>query len=157
MAQAGRGMRGRLSMAVTGAARVWVWVTAVATGLTAVGLALLAILGDLDTAGQAASIVGAVIGALALLVSVIALLSGSSGGAGGGQGRTVRAGRNAIVAGGNITGSALGKNAKVTGPATALNPPPPTPRNGDDVRARRNGIAAGGDITDSALGEGSER
>jgi hypothetical protein len=145
-------------MAVTGSARVWVWVTAVATGLSAVGLALLAILGDLDTAGQAASIVGAVIGALALLVSVIALLRGSSGGgAGGGPGRTVRAGRNAIVAGGDITGSALGKNAKVTGAPTPPNLAPPTPRNGDDVRARRDGIAAGGDITDSALGEGSER
>ncbi|TRO56119.1 hypothetical protein [Streptomyces sp. IB201691-2A2] len=142
-------------VALTGAARVWVWVTAVVTGLAAVGLTLVAVLADLDTAGQVASVAGAVAGLVALLVSVIALFRGGSGG-GSGTGRKVRAGRGAIVSGGNITGSALGKNSKVTGPRTVAGTPP-AQRDGDDVRARRDGIAAGGDITDSALGEGSER
>ncbi|WP_328978414.1 hypothetical protein [Streptomyces canus] len=140
-------------VAVTGAARVWVWVTAVVTGLAAVGLMLLAVLADLDTAGQAASVAGAVVGMVALLVSVIALFRG---GGSSGNGRTVRAGHGAIVSGGNITGSALGKNSKVTGPPT-MPGPPSAQRDGDDVRARRDGIAVGGDITDSALGDGSER
>ncbi|WP_217236311.1 hypothetical protein [Streptomyces sp. AC555_RSS877] len=140
-------------VAVTGAARVWVWVTAVVTGLAAVALTLVAVLADLDTAGQAASVAGAVAGMIALLVSVITLFRG---GGGPGNGRTVRAGRGAIVSGGNITGSALGKNSKVTGPPS-MPGTPPAQRDGDDVRARRDGIAASGDITDSALGEGSER
>lgn len=143
-------------MALTGAARVWVWVTAVVTGLAAVGLTLLAVLADLDTAGKAASVAGAVVGLAALLVSVIALLrSGVSGGSSGG-GRKVRTGRGGVAAGGNITGSALGKNSKVTGPRTQPGAPPAA-RNGDDVRAGRDGVATGGDITDSALGEDSER
>jgi hypothetical protein len=133
---------------------VWVWATAVVTGLAAVGLTLTAVLADLDTAGQAASVVGAVVGLAALLVSVIALFRGSGGGTA--SGRSVRAGRGAVVAGGDITGSALGKNSKVTGPRT---PPRSTSarRGRDDVSARRDGFAAGGDITDSAVGEGSER
>lgn len=126
------------------------------TGLAAVGLTLLAVLADLDTAGKAASVAGAVVGLAALLVSVIALLrSGSSGGSSGG-GRKVRTGRGGVAAGGNITGSALGKNSKVTGPRTRPGAPPAA-RDGDDVRAGRDGVATGGDITDSALGEGSER
>jgi hypothetical protein len=144
-------------MAVTGAARVWVWVTAVGTGLATIGLVLLAVLGDLDTAGQAASVVGAVVGIVALLVSVVALFRTSSSGAGTGGGRRVRAGRRAIAVGGNITGSAIGKDSKVTGPPSTPGSAAPAPRDGDDVRARRDGIAAGGDVTDSALGEGSER
>jgi hypothetical protein len=145
-------------MAVTGAARVWVWVTAVGTGLATIGLILLAVLGDLDTAGQAASVVGAVVGLAALVVSVVALFRTSSSGAGAGGGRGVRAGRRAVAVGGNITGSAIGKNSKVTGPPSTPGSAATAPRgDGDDVRARRDGIAAGGDVTDSALGEGSER
>ncbi|MFE1198445.1 hypothetical protein ACFW6E_37835 [Streptomyces olivaceoviridis] len=143
-------------MAVTGAARVWVWVTAVVTGLAAVGLTLLVILADLDTAGQAASVAGAVVGLAALMVSIIALQRGGGSGGGSGSDRTVRSGRGGVAAGGNITGSALGKNSKVTGPRT----PPGTSsssRGRNDVRSGQDGIAAGGDITDSALGEGSER
>ncbi|WP_326763413.1 hypothetical protein OG978_01300 [Streptomyces sp. NBC_01591] len=128
------------------------WVTAGLALLATVGLALVAVLADLDTAGQAASVVGSMVGLAALLVSVVTLFRGG----GSRSGRRVRAGRGAVAAGGNITGSALGKDSKVTGPRT----PPgsvPTQRDGDDVRAGRDGVATGGDITDSALGEGSER
>jgi hypothetical protein len=142
-------------VALTGAARVWVWVTAMVTGVVTIGLILLTVLGDLDTAGQAASVAGAVVGLAALLVSVIALFR--SGGGGSAGGRRVRAGRRAIAVGGSITGSAVGKNSVVTGPPTSPGTTPATPRDGDDVRARRDGIATGGDVTDSALGEGSER
>ncbi|TGN78161.1 hypothetical protein E5083_13320 [Streptomyces bauhiniae] len=121
--------------------------TAVVAGAATLGLVLVAVLADLDTAGQAASVVGAVVALAALVVSVLAL-------GGTAPGRRVRAGRGAVAAGGNITGSALGTNSKVTGPHT---PPTPARRPHDDVHASRDAIATGGDITDSALGEGSER
>ncbi|MFJ5014391.1 hypothetical protein [Streptomyces griseoluteus] len=128
--------------------RTWVWATAVVAGAGALGLALVALLADLDTAGQAASVVGAVVALAALVVSVLALGGTPT------PGRRVRAGRGAVAAGGDITGSALGGNSKVTGPRT---PPTAARRTHGDVHAARDGIAAGGDITDSALGDGSER
>ncbi|MFJ7199759.1 MULTISPECIES: hypothetical protein [unclassified Streptomyces] len=139
-------------VASAGVARVWVWVTAVVAFLGTVGLVLVAVLADLDTAGQAASVVGSVVALVALLVSVVALLRGG----GSASGRRVRGGRGAVVAGGDITGSALGKESKVTGPRTPSRRGS-SRRDGNDVRAGRDGVAAGGDITDSALGEGSER
>ncbi|MFJ9667805.1 hypothetical protein ACIRPP_24840 [Streptomyces sp. NPDC101219] len=147
-------------MALTGSARVWVWATAVVTGLTAAGLILLVVLRDLDTAGQAASVAGAVVGLIGLLVSVVALLrgGGTAAPAGAATGRRVRADDHGIAVGGDVTGSALGRNAKVTGPSAGPGTPRPAPRDTrDDVRARQDGIAVGGDVTDSALGEGSER
>ncbi|WP_143059745.1 hypothetical protein [Streptomyces melanosporofaciens] len=118
-------------------------------------MTLLVIFADLNTAGQVASVIGTVAGLIALVVSVIALFRDTGTGPSS-DSRRVRAGRGAIAVGGDITGSALGKNSKVSGP--------PTPRSRitarrstDDVQARQDGIAAGGDITDSALGEGSER
>ncbi|MET7610087.1 hypothetical protein [Streptomyces seoulensis] len=122
--------------------------TAVVAGAATLGLVLVAVLADLDTAGQAASVVGAVVALAALVVSVLALGGTPT------QGRRVRADRGAVAAGGNITGSALGPHSKVTGPHT---PPTPARRTRSDVHASRDAIATGGDITDSALGEGSER
>lgn len=139
-------------MAVTGAGRAVVWVTVTVTGLTAVGLVLLAVLGNLDTAGQAASVAGAVVSLAGLLVSVVALFRTSAGG-----GSRVRAGRGAIAVGGDITGSALGRNSRVTSPSSAPRSTAAGARDGGEVRAERDGIAAGGHVTDSALGEGSER
>lgn len=139
---------------MTGTARVWISVTAALTGLATAGLILLAVFADPDTTERTVGVLGAVVGMVSFLVSVIALFRSTGGGPTGG--RRVRGGRGSVVAGGNITGSAIGNNSKVTGPHTA---PSSTAarRNADDVRAGRDGIAAGGDITDSALGEGSER
>lgn len=139
---------------MTGTARVGISVTAALTGLATAGLILLAVFADPDTTERTVGLVGAVVGMVGLLVSVIALFRSTGGGSTGV--RRVRGGRGSVVAGGNITGSAIGNNSKVTGPhatpsSTAAR------RNADDVRAGRDGIAAGGDITDSALGEGSER
>ncbi|MET7765748.1 hypothetical protein ABZS71_28425 [Streptomyces sp. NPDC005393] len=55
--------------------RVKVVVTAVAVlcGLTAVGLTVLALMADLDTADQAASVIGAVVGLAGLVVSLFSL------------------------------------------------------------------------------------
>ncbi|MBQ0954219.1 hypothetical protein [Streptomyces sp. RK76] len=142
-------------MAMTGTARVWISVTAVLTGLATVGLVLVAVFADPDSTGRTVGLVGAVVTMASLLVSVIALFR-TTGGGSAASGRRVRGGRRSVVAGGNITGTAIGDNSKVTGPHAA---PRSTAsrRNADDVRAGRDGIAAGGDITDSALGDGSER
>lgn len=134
-------------------ARVWIWATTVLTAVGTISLALLAVLADSDTTQQTVGVVGAIVAMLGLLVSVIALFRTTGGPS---NGRRVRGGRGSVAAGGNITGSAIGKNSKVTGPhSTHVGTLPRT--SGDDVRAGKDGIAAGGDITDSALGEGSER
>jgi hypothetical protein len=133
---------------------VWVEVTAVVTGLATLGLILLAVLGDLDTAAQAASVAGSVASLAALLVSVLALFWSGGGSA---TGRRVRAGRRAIAVGGNVTSAAVGKDVTVTGPPTSPDTTPRTSRDGADVRARTDGIAVGGVVTDSAIGEGGQR
>lgn len=142
---------------MTGAARVWVTVAAVVAGLATVALVLVAVLVDLDTADKTASIVGAVLALASLVVSLIALFRDGNGNTPS-PGRTVQGGEDSVVALGNITGSALGKNSKVTGPPTATPPhPAPAPQGGDNIRTERGGVVSLGDITDSALGEGSER
>lgn len=133
-----------------------VWGTAVASAVVAVGLAAVAWLGDLDTAGQAASVVGAVVGLAGLVVSVFTLARPANGGAA--VGVRVRAGRGGAASGNDVYGSAVGAGSRVTGPATALSPAPGNPpAGGSDVRARRGGAAAGRNITDSAIGDNSRR
>ncbi|MFE9436568.1 hypothetical protein [Streptomyces sp. NPDC006640] len=127
--------------------------TAVVTFSAAVGLIVLAVVADPGTTERTVGVAGAVIAMASLLVAVIALFRGAGGPA---AGRRVRGGRGSVAAGGNITGSAIGRNSKVTGPRTTPGATTVRP-DADDVRAGRDGIAAGGDITDSALGEGSER
>ncbi|MFJ6687775.1 hypothetical protein [Streptomyces sp. NPDC091294] len=90
-------------MAMSGAARIWIVVTAVVAGAVSVALVLVAVLADLDTAGQAASVAGAVVGLLALVVSVIALFRTGAPAAGarsvqsgGGVGRAVTGDRNRL-------------------------------------------------------------
>ena len=141
-------------VAVAGTGRVWIWVTAAVTGMATVGLVRVAVSAKPDTTAQIVGVWGAIVSMLSLLASVVALFRGAGGGPG--NGIRVRGGRRSIVAGGNITGSAIGNSSKVNGPRSA--PSRNTTRqNVADVRAGRDGIAAGGDITDSALGEGSER
>jgi hypothetical protein len=139
---------------MAGTGRIWIWVTVAVTSVATVGLVLVAVLADPDTTERTVGVVGTVVSMLCLLVSVIALFRSTGGGTVGG--RRVRGGRRSVVAGGDITGSAIGNHSKVTGPYSSSSRTA-TRRNADDVRAGRDGIAAGGDITDSAIGEGSER
>ncbi|MFF9556285.1 hypothetical protein ACF1DY_10745 [Streptomyces albus] len=131
-----------------------VWGTAVVSTVAAVGLAAVAWLGDLDTAGQAASVVGAVVGLAGLVVSVFTLARPANGGAA--VGARVRAGRGGVAAGNDVSGSAVGAGSQVVGsPSPAPSPSPAA--GGSDVRARRGGVAAGRNITDSAIGDNSHR
>ncbi|RRR71326.1 hypothetical protein EHS43_39685, partial [Streptomyces sp. RP5T] len=53
-----------------------VWSAVVLAGAGSAGLVTLAAVGDLDTAGQAASVVGAVVGLAGAVLSVLALNRG---------------------------------------------------------------------------------
>jgi len=66
---------------MAGSGRSLVWTVAVLSGAAAVGLGLMVWLVDLNTAGQAGSVAGAVVSLISLALSVYALLqqSGSSG------------------------------------------------------------------------------
>ncbi|MFF1920976.1 hypothetical protein ACFVW8_10445 [Streptomyces sp. NPDC058221] len=140
-------------MAVSGPARVAVWVLAVVAGVVSAGL-IVALVVNPDMADRTASVIGAIVGLAAVVLAVIALVRspGTSG-----DGRRVRSGRGGIAAGGNITGSAIGDRSSVVGPPTARAPAPPAGGRDADVRAGRDGIAAAGDIADNALGDDSER
>lgn len=139
---------------MVGTGRVWISVTVALTGVATVVLVLVAVFAGPDTTERTVGVWGAVVSMLSLLVSVVALFRSAGTGLAGG--RRVRGGRGSVVAGGNITASAIGNNSKVNGPHSSPSRAAAR-RNADDVRAGRDGIAAGGDITDSALGDGSER
>ncbi|MBF6047973.1 hypothetical protein GO001_22585 [Streptomyces sp. NRRL B-1677] len=130
-------------------ARVLVRAVALLCALCAVVLVLVAVLVDLDTGDRMASVAGAVAGLVGLALSVRALRPADTA--------AVRArGRGAAAIGGNVSGSAVGRNSKVTGQPAAPGPGG-TRQGGGPVTAEGDGaVAAGGDVTGSALGEGSE-
>ncbi|MFD2012505.1 hypothetical protein [Streptomyces narbonensis] len=131
-------------MTTTG--RVVAW----AAGVVALGLIGVAVFVDLDSGDRIASVVGAVVG---LVVAAYTFVGPS-----GSSGRRIRAGRGATVIDGDVSGSAVGRGAKVVGPPTAPRTGPPRARGADDdVRAAPGGKVVLGDVTDSALGDESER
>ncbi|MEU6826226.1 hypothetical protein ABZ921_36910 [Streptomyces atriruber] len=146
------------------------WGVAVAGAAAAVGLTLVALLVDLDTADRVASLVGAVAGLAGLGFSAYALVqpdgSGSGGGNGSGNGggsaRVVRArGRGAVAAGGDVTGNAFGASSRTVNGRPGPQPPTPRPSTpgsvGGHVSARGDGaVAAEGDVRGNAFGDGSE-
>ncbi|WP_461033974.1 hypothetical protein [Streptomyces mayteni] len=139
--------------------KVGVWAVAVVGGLAAVGLTLVAILTDQDTTNRVIAVSGAITGVATVVVAAAALARtpppapAPAPSTGGGS---VEAGKNAVVAGGSIIGSALGDRSQVSGPATAPVAGPP-PAGSGDVRVGDGGVVAGGDIIDSALGDDSRR
>ncbi|MFD6532103.1 hypothetical protein [Streptomyces sp. NPDC060184] len=140
-------------MAVSGAARVAVWVVAVVAGTVSIGL-IVALVVNPDMADRTASVTGAIVGLVATVLAVVALVRPPGGGGGAGV-RRVRAGQGGIAAGGNITHVAFGDNSRVIGHPTAPRTAPSTDQ--ADVRTGRDGIAAAGDVTDIAYGDDSER
>lgn len=116
--------------------RMWVWwVLAVVGVLVAGGLGALVAVGDLDTADQVASVVGAVVGLCALGVSLYALRRPSAAES---APRSASADRGSIAAEGNITNS----TARDTGSAV-----PAQAENGvSGMRASRGSIVSGGNI-----------
>lgn len=132
------------------------WAVAALCGVTGVGLVLVAVLVDLDSADRTASVVGAVVALVGLALSTYALLQASANA--GGAARAY--GSGAIAAGGSISGNAVGTRSKVSAaPASAA---PSTPQTnpvtpGLQVESRGEGaVAAGGDISGNAIGDDSE-
>ncbi|MEU4659515.1 hypothetical protein AB0G32_37240 [Streptomyces sp. NPDC023723] len=132
-------------MAMSGAARGWIAVTAVVAGAASVALVLVAVQADLDTAGQAASVAGAVVGLLALLVSVIALFR---------TGAPV-AGTRSVQSGGVIGHAVTGDRNRLGSSATPVSPATSTSASGTAVPGER-GVSAAGGIGRAVTGDENE-
>lgn len=132
-----------------------VWVIGTLCALSAVGLALVAIIVDLDTGDQVASIAGAVVGLIGCALSVYF----GSRPATGRRAAVQAHGRGAVAAGRDVSGNAVGKNARVIRSASTPTNPNRLPNTTEDheIIARGSGTVAGGDdVTGNAIGEGSE-
>ncbi|MGW2044127.1 hypothetical protein ACWCPF_02935 [Streptomyces sp. NPDC001858] len=141
-------------MGIVGQRRGVVWAAVGVAGAGSAALVSLAVVGDLNAAGQVASVVGAVVGLAGVAISVLAL-NGASGSIGGSR-RLVRAERGGIAAGGDLVGNAIGQGAVVSGPHTPRRRPADRPGRGE-VQAGPGSVAAVGDIADNALGDDSRR
>lgn len=144
---------------LSGAARAAVWASAGLCAAVLAGLAIVAVVVDLDTADRAASVVGAALGVVGLLVSVYALFrpSPSPSPSGTGTTRRVRSrGRRAMAAGGNINGNAFGTRATVRPSAPTAAPTPPADDVEGDVQAfGRDALGAAGGISRNAFVDNS--
>ncbi|WP_405412501.1 hypothetical protein [Streptomyces decoyicus] len=133
---------------MTGRAKVVVTAVAVLCSLTAVGLTVVALTVNLDTADRAASVIGAIVGLAGLVVSLFGLHrteAGSPVEAGGA--RSVAAGRNIALA---VTGDRR-RGARPLGPtAVPASPVPSGDAGGEPAGPVRSpgerSIAAGGNI-----------
>ncbi|MEU9557277.1 hypothetical protein [Streptomyces fumanus] len=132
-------------MAMSGAARVWTVGTAVVAGLASVSLIVFAVMADLDTAGQAASVAGAVVGLAALVVSVIALFRTGS----------PAAGARSVQAGGAVGRAVTGDRNRLRSGAAPIPAPTSGPSSGQAVPGER-GVSAAGDIGHAVTGDENE-
>ncbi|WP_328843001.1 hypothetical protein [Streptomyces sp. NBC_00258] len=115
---------------MTGWRILWWSLTVVGVG-AAIGLSVLVMVGDLDTASQLASVVGAVAGVVASAVSVYAMFGTPAS-----QSAQIRARDGSNAAGGSI------RNAS----ARDTTPAPATPDSGGGKSASGGSNAAGGDM-----------
>ncbi|MET8639164.1 hypothetical protein ACWEQ2_09205 [Streptomyces sp. NPDC004096] len=139
---------------MTRRARVVVGAVALVCGLAAVWLILLVVLGDLDSANQAESIIGVLLGLGGFVVSVYALFRPSGDQAPGAMVET--RGSRSIAAGGHIgravTGDGLSRTTASAPAAPPFDRPPTGPAS--SVRASgERGIAAGGSIGEAVTGD----
>ncbi|AXK36055.1 hypothetical protein DVA86_29070 [Streptomyces armeniacus] len=127
-------------------------VAGVVAGAVGLGLLATAVLADLDTADQLASLAGAAAGLIGVVISVAALTRSPPEG-----GRRVRARGGGKAAGGSMRGNALGRGSAVSGPPSAVPRRRQEPTGPVDVEARDDGVAVGEDLIDNAFGDDSER
>jgi hypothetical protein len=119
--------------------RVLWWSLAVVGAGAAIGLSALVMVGDLDTAGQLASVVGAVAGLVALAVSVYAMYRTPASGS-----LFVRAQDGSNAAGGSLRNASA--RDTTLGPATS--------DSSGGISASGGSNAAGGDIDGSTAYKG---
>ncbi|MGP3974957.1 hypothetical protein ACTWQF_13305 [Streptomyces sp. 8N114] len=157
---------------MTRRSRVVVGAVAVICALVSVGLVVLVVVRDLNTAGQAAGIVGCVASLAAFVLSLHALYrspatppSGTRAGAG------ARTAPHSVTAAGSIGRAVTGNDNRLPGPAPSPPVPPvvppgnsgsgqtgaaPTsgPRSAPHAAGER-GVSAGGDIGEAVTGDGN--
>ncbi|MFE9013418.1 hypothetical protein [Streptomyces cyaneofuscatus] len=154
---------------MTRRARIIVWGASVLCVLVAAGLGTLAVVGGLDRADKAASIVGAGIGLAGLVVSLYALHRSPAPGpvppppgpapgpAAGAGSATVAEGVRSVAAGGSIGRAVTGDGVSLTGPTPVLPPSSGGGSGGAAGSARATGersVAASGDIGEAITGDG---
>lgn len=141
---------------MTGRMRVLAWCGTIAgTGFT-VGLIAVAVLADLNTAGQIAGIAGAVIGLLGVAVSVYALVQDSPRQSATGT-EVTASGTRSVAASGSVGTAITGDQAQAT-PGGSAPAPPSAPQgglaSGGAVQASgERSVAAGRDIGHAATGD----
>jgi len=126
---------------MNGWTRILARVGTVAGALTSVGLIAVAVLVDLDTAGQVASVAGAIGGLAALGVSLYALRSDTSAPARG----VAAGGERAIAVGGSVHG-VLVTGDRVTVNPVGTAPAAPPSAAGPVTAGGARSIAVGGDL-----------
>ncbi|AJF70321.1 hypothetical protein [Streptomyces vietnamensis] len=129
--------------------KVWAAVAVVCT-VVVMGLVLVVVLADLETADKIASVVGASVGVIGLAVSVFALTRGED--------TPPVAGTRSVQARGGIGRVVTGDNNHLTTPA-----PRPQPPAGADGGAGglavpgERGVAADGSIGEAVTGDGNQQ
>ncbi|GHH73444.1 hypothetical protein GCM10018781_37810 [Kitasatospora indigofera] len=122
--------------------RALAWAGAILGALTAVGLVVYAMVGDLETADRVASVLGAVVGLAALVVSLFSLRTPAAPATGAPRVRIDRT----VNADGNIRGRVRTGDE---GPAAAA-PAQAAPAQDPGVTVTRS-VVAGGDITGTVI------
>ncbi|MDY0815320.1 hypothetical protein [Kitasatospora purpeofusca] len=135
-----------------------IWALRCVVGLCAagaIGLVLVAVLVDLDTADRVASVGGAVVALAGFVLALWQLQRPAPG-----PRTVVRGGRaGAVTAGGDMVGNAIGARSRVTGapPVPAPAPQPGAPAGGQEVVGGGKGsVTAGGNMVGNAIGDESE-
>ncbi|MFE5847792.1 hypothetical protein ACFQ7N_39840 [Streptomyces niveus] len=133
------------SMGVEGWKRYVLLVCAGGCGVAATGLITLAVVGDLATADQVGSVVGATVSLVGLFISVWALLRSASA--------AVEARDGAVAAGGHVGRVISGSNNRSSALPVAA---PDAPAGGGVVRASGTGsTAAAGNVHEVIRGDGN--
>ena len=130
----------------------WKVTAALACGGAALGLICVVAFVNLSTARSLAGVVGTIVALAGAATSYCSDRRGRN------QSASLAGGRDAIAAGGSITGNALGENAEVIDRVTSFSAPirAARSRHHGEVEARgRGAIAARGDVSGNALGDGS--
>ncbi|MFF9691021.1 hypothetical protein [Streptomyces sp. NPDC014623] len=133
---------------VSASRRRWIWAAAAASAVVLVGLVLLAIFVDLDTADRVASITGAGLGAIGLVISVFALFHVSE---------SPVTGERGVQAGHSIGLVVTGDNNRRSGPAPQQAPHDPTLPVRDVPAAGNRGVSAGGSLGEAITGDGNQQ
>lgn len=138
-------------MAVSGARRrVWIAVAAM-SAVVVVGLILVVVLVDLDTADRVGSIIGAAVSTIMLSMAVYTLNRPTD---------PPVAGARSVQAGGNIGRAVTGDNNRQQGAPSQTQPPvagpSPSATTAPSMPGER-GVAAGGSIGEATTGDGNQQ